>query len=151
TWLRCRVRPRNRAERRRNIYRATLGRARRVIRLRHVALVAVCVFFFAPRAAWAVDRTVGANVPKPPLTGQPWSGGGRASLASGVDALLDAAPALRGAHVSLLAVDARTGASVYERRPDDPVMPASTLKLLTGSVALETVGPAFHFHTEVTG
>jgi D-alanyl-D-alanine carboxypeptidase/D-alanyl-D-alanine-endopeptidase (penicillin-binding protein 4) len=118
---------------------------------RALALITACALAVTPCAAFAVDRTVGATVLKPPLTGQSWSDAARTSLASDIDAMLDSAPTLRGAHVSLLAIDARTGASVYARRPDDLFMPASTLKLLTGSVALETLGPAFRFHTEAAG
>jgi D-alanyl-D-alanine carboxypeptidase/D-alanyl-D-alanine-endopeptidase (penicillin-binding protein 4) len=121
------------------------------LRMGTVGLLIACVLAVTPRPVFAVDRTVGATVPKPPASGGPWSDAARASLVSDIDAALDGAPTLRGAHVALLAVDARTGASVYARHPDDPLVPASTLKLLTGSVALETLGPAFRFHTEAAG
>ncbi|MEO8789042.1 MAG: D-alanyl-D-alanine carboxypeptidase, partial [Candidatus Tumulicola sp.] len=55
---------------------------------------------------------------------------------------------LRGAHVGLLAVDT-SGDTVYARDPDDDFVPASTFKLIVGSVALSKMGPAFTFGTSV--
>jgi len=102
----------------------------------------------APHAARAVDRSLGAGIPKPPASGAPWNDGDRASLTVDIDALLRDAPALRGAHSGLLLVDVQTGAVLYARNADDAFIPASTLKLLTGSAALETLGTAFRFRTE---
>jgi D-alanyl-D-alanine carboxypeptidase/D-alanyl-D-alanine-endopeptidase (penicillin-binding protein 4) len=62
--------------------------------------------------------------------------------------LLDGAPVLHGAHVGLLALDTRSGAVVYARNADDVFGPASTLKLLIGSVALANLGPDFRFRTQ---
>jgi serine-type D-Ala-D-Ala carboxypeptidase/endopeptidase (penicillin-binding protein 4) len=70
----------------------------------------------------------------------------RASVA--IDRAL-AAPTLRGAHVGLLAVDADSGTLLYARNAGDDFVPASTFKLLTGSVALAQLGPAFTFVTQV--
>lgn len=60
-----------------------------------------------------------------------------------------AAPTLHGAHVGLLAVDAASGDVLYDRNASDDFTPASTFKLLVGSVALARLGPAFAFVTEV--
>ena len=72
-----------------------------------------------------------------------------ASLRSDVDRILKTAKTLRGTHVGLLAVDTQSGNVLYAREPDDAFMPASTLKVITGSVALATLGPDFTFKTEV--
>lgn len=71
-----------------------------------------------------------------------------ASPSAAIDAALNAAT-LAGAHVGVLAVDAGTGNAIYERNAGDDFVPASTLKLLTGSAALEKLGPVFTFATEV--
>jgi D-alanyl-D-alanine carboxypeptidase/D-alanyl-D-alanine-endopeptidase (penicillin-binding protein 4) len=60
------------------------------------------------------------------------------------------APTLRGAHVGALVVSADTGAVLYERNADDALIPASTMKLLVGSAALDTLGNAFAFTTTVS-
>ena len=101
-----------------------------------------------PNRAVAVDRRLGANTAKPVVDGAPWAAASVARLGADVDALLDGAPVLRGAHVGLLALDTRTGAVLYARNADDAFAPASTLKLLTGSVALADLGPAFRFRTQ---
>src|SRR4051794_39427668 len=51
-----------------------------------------------------------------------------------------AAPALGGA-LAALVVDAATGQPLFVRRPDAPLPPASTTKLLTAIAALDTIGP----------
>jgi D-alanyl-D-alanine carboxypeptidase/D-alanyl-D-alanine-endopeptidase (penicillin-binding protein 4) len=112
-----------------------------------VAGLLACVAAVPGRAA-AVDRRLGAGSLKPAATGLPWSAGSTARLTADVDGLLDAAPVLRGAHVGLLALDTRSGAVLYARNADDAFTPASTLKLLTGSVALATLGPDYRFETQ---
>jgi D-alanyl-D-alanine carboxypeptidase/D-alanyl-D-alanine-endopeptidase (penicillin-binding protein 4) len=57
------------------------------------------------------------------------------------------APTLRGAQVSAYVISAQTGAVVYARDPDAAMIPASTLKLVVGSVALDDLGTAFSFIT----
>ena len=47
-----------------------------------------------------------------------------------------AAPTLHGAHVGALVAGAGDGRTIYEHGADDTIQPASTLKLLVGSVAL---------------
>ncbi len=59
------------------------------------------------------------------------------------------APTLRGAHVSAYVVAAQTGAVLYQRNPDASMIPASTLKLLIGSAALDDLGTAFAFTTKL--
>jgi D-alanyl-D-alanine carboxypeptidase/D-alanyl-D-alanine-endopeptidase (penicillin-binding protein 4) len=69
-------------------------------------------------------------------------------LQSAIEAALRT-PTLAGAHVGVLALDTASGAVLYARNPDDDFIPASTLKLLVGSVALARLGPEFSFRTDV--
>jgi serine-type D-Ala-D-Ala carboxypeptidase/endopeptidase (penicillin-binding protein 4) len=80
--------------------------------------------------------------------GAPWSSDDVAALRSGLDAAFAHTAAVAGAHTGLYAVDARGGALLYARLADDEFMPASTLKLVVGSVALSRLGSAFRFHTQ---
>jgi D-alanyl-D-alanine carboxypeptidase/D-alanyl-D-alanine-endopeptidase (penicillin-binding protein 4) len=113
------------------------------------ALLAV-LSFALPLPAPAVDRSLGADVPKPSASGDAWTDAEVASLGSDVDAMLAGAKTLRGAHVGLLAIDARNGRVLYQHGADDAFQPASTLKLLTGSAALEQLGPGFRFRTDAS-
>jgi D-alanyl-D-alanine carboxypeptidase/D-alanyl-D-alanine-endopeptidase (penicillin-binding protein 4) len=60
--------------------------------------------------------------------------------------LLLAGPASK-AEWGLLVVDAETGDTLYELNPAKNFMPASNLKLFTTALALETLGPDYHFRT----
>lgn len=78
-----------------------------------------------------------------------WTPDEVASLRASVDRILATAKTLAGTHVGLLAVDADTGRVLYRHDADDEFMPASTLKVVTGSAALATLGPGFTFKTQV--
>ena len=54
---------------------------------------------------------------------------------------------MRGAQVSAYVVSAQSGAVVYERNADAAMIPASTLKLVVGSAAIDELGSAFAFTT----
>ncbi|MGH9281019.1 MAG: D-alanyl-D-alanine carboxypeptidase/D-alanyl-D-alanine endopeptidase [Acidimicrobiales bacterium] len=57
-------------------------------------------------------------------------------------------PALAGARDdTCLAVSDPSGRIIYGRQTDRPLIPASTMKLLTGSVALARLGPDFRYVT----
>ena len=101
----------------------------------------------AAAPALAVDRSLGAAVPKPSVTGTPWTDDQVSALAANVDVTLAGAATLHGAHIGLYAVDARDGRVLYERNPDEAFQPASSLKLLVGSAALERLGPDYRFRT----
>jgi D-alanyl-D-alanine carboxypeptidase/D-alanyl-D-alanine-endopeptidase (penicillin-binding protein 4) len=116
------------------------------VKLGALALAAVSTLVCSAPAL-AVDRTRGTDVPLPGATGAPWSGAERGALAANLDREL-ASPVLRGAHVGLYAIDARDGRVLYARAPDDAFQPASTLKLLVGIVALETLRPDQRFRTD---
>jgi serine-type D-Ala-D-Ala carboxypeptidase/endopeptidase (penicillin-binding protein 4) len=66
--------------------------------------------------------------------------------AAALDALFSSAT-LSGAHTGALVVDAQSGKTVYARNADDAFIPASTMKLIVGSAALEVLGNAFAFTT----
>ena len=110
------------------------------------AAAVLCALACASPALGAVRD--GAVVSKPAIAGTPWSDAAVAALDAQLDrAFADAA--LRGAHAGLLAVDARDGRVLYARNADDAFQPASTLKLLTGSVALDVLGASYRFRTDV--
>lgn len=97
--------------------------------------------------ASAVDRTPVAGIVRPAPGGALWSDAEATALRGDLEAILSGAAALRGAHVGALVLAADDGRSLYERAADDAFQPASTLKLLTGMVALERLGPAYRFAT----
>jgi len=98
--------------------------------------------------AFAVDRTLGADVPKPSATGAPWTDAEIAALDANVGIALAGAGVLRGAHVGILAIDARDGRVLYQRNADEVFQPASTAKLVVASAALDLLGPDYRFHTD---
>jgi D-alanyl-D-alanine carboxypeptidase/D-alanyl-D-alanine-endopeptidase (penicillin-binding protein 4) len=67
-------------------------------------------------------------------------------LTKALDAALDD-PALRGSATCLAVEEGKRG--VYARNPDLQLLPASTMKVLTGMAALRRLGADFHFVTEV--
>lgn len=79
---------------------------------------------------------------------QAWSAQALQHVRGEIDAAL-AARTLAGAHVAILVVDSANGSVVYARRPDDAMVPASTLKLAVGSAAMSALGPEFTFDTVV--
>jgi D-alanyl-D-alanine carboxypeptidase/D-alanyl-D-alanine-endopeptidase (penicillin-binding protein 4) len=51
--------------------------------------------------------------------------------------------------LSIFVADVETGETVFEWRGDEPRNPASTMKLLTTLVALDRLGPAYRWRTDV--
>lgn len=68
------------------------------------------------------------------------------SLPQPVAAELNSAP-FKGQEVGLLAIRTSDGAVIAAVNPDRALIPASTLKTLTGACALEKLTPAFRFKT----
>lgn len=60
------------------------------------------------------------------------------------------APTLAGAHAGAIVIDAQTGNVLYARNASDAFIPASTMKLIVGSAALDILDEAFNFTTTVT-
>jgi D-alanyl-D-alanine carboxypeptidase/D-alanyl-D-alanine-endopeptidase (penicillin-binding protein 4) len=71
-----------------------------------------------------------------------------AALASALARALEA-KTLRDARVGVLVVDDADGRVVFERGADQPLVPASNLKLLTAFAALRVFGPSHVFTTRV--
>ncbi len=65
-----------------------------------------------------------------------------------VDRLLDT-PAVDQTHWGVLAVDAGTGRTLYERSPHRWFVPASNQKILVTSAAWSLLGPDYRFRTEI--
>jgi D-alanyl-D-alanine carboxypeptidase/D-alanyl-D-alanine-endopeptidase (penicillin-binding protein 4) len=89
------------------------------------------------------------DVVRPAASGEPWTASGIANLRRDLDTMLAADPAVSGAHVGVFALDTGSGTVLYDRSGADEFQPASTLKLLIGSVALEKLGSAYRFHTQL--
>jgi D-alanyl-D-alanine carboxypeptidase/D-alanyl-D-alanine-endopeptidase (penicillin-binding protein 4) len=83
----------------------------------------------------------------PPLTGVPWTGPAAAALDAALDRTIAGASTLRAAHVGLLVESAGDGRVLYARNADQAFQPASTLKLIAGSAALDRLGPDYRFTT----
>ena len=66
-----------------------------------------------------------------------------------LDALFSTAT-LSGAHTGALVVDAQSGETIYARNTDDAFVPASTMKLIVGSAALDVLGEAFALTTTIS-
>lgn len=72
----------------------------------------------------------------------------QANLQITVDKVLRAAK-LRQTKVSLFAVDLKTNETLIHVNADDPMVPASNMKLITTAAALDSLGPEFIFRTEL--
>jgi serine-type D-Ala-D-Ala carboxypeptidase/endopeptidase (penicillin-binding protein 4) len=112
------------------------------------ALLALAALLASGVPALAVDRTLGADVPKPSASGAPWTDGEIAALNANIGIALAGAGTVRSAHVGILAVDARDGRVLYQRNPDELFQPASTSKLVVASAILDALGPTYRFHTD---
>lgn len=117
--------------------------------MRRVAVLAAALVCTAVLPSRAADMSSVATLTKPVAGGTPWTRDDVAALRRDVDALLADAPAIRGAHVGLLAVETASGSVLYNRVGDDNFQPASTFKLLVGSAALAKLGTGFTFRTTV--
>ena len=53
------------------------------------------------------------------------------------------------ASVSICILNASTGETVCEYNPEESLMPASVLKLLTSAAAIELLGPGYCFKTRI--
>ncbi len=107
------------------------------------AFVALCMLAPASSALGAAPATA----VRPSDAGDAWSSSEVATLRRDLDAMLASDPAVRGAHVGVAALITKSGAPLYEHNATDEFQPASTLKLLVGSVALDDLGTAYRFRT----
>ena len=96
----------------------------------------------APRRNDAVPSAV-------PISPPPGDPAERLSwLKAQVDTVL-ASPALMGAKVSAVVIDAETGKTVYEHAPKTLLNAASNVKLVTEAAALALLGPEYRWKTAV--
>ncbi len=117
-------------------------------RFRAVApsLFALCVLA-ACRSAPAAAPPVPAPAPTPatvPAPAPPVDA--RTALRLFIDSLVDV-PEFRSATWGLIVVDPGRGETLYTRNADKLFMPASNMKLLTGTTALAQLGPDFRWAT----
>lgn len=76
------------------------------------------------------------------------AGGVSSGVRDEVDRILDSPP-LDQVHFGVLAVDARTGRTIYARDPHRKFVPASNQKILVTTAALSLLGPDYRYRTEV--
>lgn len=57
-------------------------------------------------------------------------------------------PEYRNATVGIVVADAKTGERLFEQNPDQLMIPASTLKIITTATALEMLGDDYRFETK---
>lgn len=83
----------------------------------------------------------------PPIPAMPPAGAdARTALRQFVDSLVGA-PEFRSMHWGVLIVDPGRGETLYSRNADKLFMPASNMKLLTGTTALTQLGPEYRWPT----
>ena len=58
-------------------------------------------------------------------------------------------PLMENANISLLVKDIATNKTIFQFRPNNSTIPASTMKLVTTAAALELLGPDFCFQTKL--
>ena len=96
-------------------------------------------------------RTTGATTTPAQQPGEsPLTGGtptnALSALQHDIDAMV-AEPEFRNAHWGILIVDPDRGDTLYSRNAGKLFMPASNMKIVTGSVALAQLGPDYRFNT----
>src|SRR5207237_6630832 len=72
--------------------------------------------------------------------------GERATLRASIDSMADA-PEFHNAFWGILVVDPERGDTLYSRNAGKLFLPASNMKIITSSVALEQLGPDFTYRT----
>jgi len=120
--------------------------------LRTIALSSFILYAVQPAGAQPSSPSPSPSPGKAPIVtpttfGDPWTPDEIAALDRDLDVQLAGAASLRGAHVGILAVDTRTGATLYARNADDEFQPASTFKVVVGSAALDRLGEDERFRT----
>ncbi len=120
----------------------TDGRGARVRAIRHLSRMRTTRLLALLLACGCASATPVVSVPTPTAT---VSG---MSLKHFVDSLIDV-PDFRSAQWGILIVDPGRGETLYSRNADKLFMPASNMKLLTGSTALTQLGGDYRWRTSV--
>jgi len=129
------------------------------IRLVLVLVVLIVVVTFGIRGLRSIQGTAPSAAPPPTVPTAPpfrsafvrhglaWSTSDKAKVA-GI-----AAPTVNGpafpATTGAVIMDARTGRILYEHNPHEPLVPASTLKVVVAATALHDLGASHRFETEI--
>jgi D-alanyl-D-alanine carboxypeptidase/D-alanyl-D-alanine-endopeptidase (penicillin-binding protein 4) len=103
----------------------------------------------APAVASAPDGLVAAPAVQRPAL--PRDASALGARISGRVANALAVPCLAGAHVGIVVRDAASGEVIFEDHGDDALAPASNMKLVTGSAALDLLGPERALKTTFRG
>lgn len=72
-----------------------------------------------------------------------------AQLATELSSIVRNAALGKDGYAGISIVDLATGATLFESRADEPMAPASNMKLLTSAAAVKVLGPDFAFVTEI--
>jgi len=104
-----------------------------------------------PSSSPAPARTTqSAPTPAPEPTQSPLNGAppvnALSALRHDIDSMV-AQPEFRNAHWGILVVDPERGDTLYSHNAGKLFMPASNMKIITGSVALAQLGPDYRFNT----
>ena len=152
------------ARRRKRVNRRRLFIRRAIVLSAALVLVAGVVVAIGAAAA-GVRALLGAARPAviadapisrpsaPPFTsafvrrGAPWSPAAIRTAASAASSIINA-PQFPPTSAAIL-IEARTGRVLYEHNAHEPLVPASTMKVLTAAVALHDLGPGYRFQTQI--
>jgi hypothetical protein len=128
-----------------------------------LAATVLALAFAAPVWAKPVTRTVGGKRDPKKLganalvawrqtAGKPGRGAATAEeqTAAQIQKLLRTGP-LREGQTGLFVVDARTGDPLFSVNPDDPLNPASNVKMISTATAIELLGPSYRYPTRLLG
>lgn len=129
---------------------ARAPRPRAVLRTtRLVALALVTLATSAPSAGEAQQRRAPARRAAPPPPPAVTATEPRSAQALAADLGSMVARATRSGTWGVMVVSLSRGDTLFANNAGSALQPASTMKLLTGALALETFGPAHRFATEV--
>ncbi|PZR56379.1 MAG: D-alanyl-D-alanine carboxypeptidase/D-alanyl-D-alanine-endopeptidase [Candidatus Meridianibacter frigidus] len=106
------------------------------------------IFAFTTQAPKSADQRLVTRYGRPGEQGAVWSDSQLGRVAHDIDRILTQR-SLRSAHLGFVAAAAGQGQVIYARNAGEQFMPASNLKLLTGSAAFARLGTAFAFATLV--
>jgi D-alanyl-D-alanine carboxypeptidase/D-alanyl-D-alanine-endopeptidase (penicillin-binding protein 4) len=119
-----------------------------------VVLAALALWRPGPVGAWLAGPAPSPSPspsPEPPPAAVLPAGGaaGPAPTADGVRAAIEdlVLGSGLGERLNVSVVDVATGAELYQRRPEAPTVPASTVKLATAAAVLAARGPAYQLVT----
>ncbi len=72
-------------------------------------------------------------------------------LTATIDELVKCSEASQTSSIGIYICELESGSVIYEKNPDQPMVPSSNLKLLTTAAALHYLGPDFTYKTKIYG